>query len=408
MKQKITFIIVLVIFTLYNCKDSSVLFHSRNIKGIFVDFNSIEKVKKQIRQKDENFLTAYNTLVNKAEIALKEGPFSVTDKKKVPPSGDKHDYLSMGPYWWPDPAKPDGLPYIRRDGEVNPGTRGENVDTDKKSKMLNNVETLTWAFYFSGENKYAEKAVELLETWFVNPETKMNPNLNYAQGIPGRLEGRGIGIIDFSGIDKLISPVQILEKYGKFTGGTVEKLHEWLEQYLNWLITSDYGKDENDERNNHGTWFDVQTAGIALFLGKTEMARTILENVKTKRIATQIEPDGSQPLEIARTRSLSYSSMNLRGFFHLANMAQTVGVDLWNYETADGRGIRKALDFLLPYVQGQNKWEHQQITDLEDALEGLKLNYLVGAVKTGDKRYLEVTQSVTKPATELEILLYPL
>ncbi len=197
----------------------------------------------------------------------------MTDKKKVPPSGNKHDYLSMGPYWWPDPAKSDGLPYIRKDGEVNPETRGENVDTDKKSKMLNNVETLTWAFYFSGENKYAEKAVELLETWFVNPQTKMNPNLNYAQGIPGRLEGRGIGIIDFSGIDKLISPVQILEKYGKFTTETVEKLHEWLEQYLNWLITSDYGKDENDERNNHGTWFDVQTAGICLVPGQNRNCR---------------------------------------------------------------------------------------------------------------------------------------
>ena len=408
MKPKITFVIVLAIFALCNCRDNPVIFRSGNINGIFVDFNATEKVKKQIRQKDENFLAAYKTLINKAEIALKEGPFSVVDKKKIPPSGDKHDYLSMGPYWWPDPAKPDGLPYIRRDGEVNPETRGENVDTDKKSKMLNNVETLTWAFYFSGEDKYAEKAVELLETWFVNPETKMNPNLNYAQGIPGRLEGRGIGIIDFSGIDKLISPVQILEKYGKFTSETVEKLHEWLEQYLNWLITSDYGKDEYDERNNHGTWFDVQTAGIALFLGKTDMAGTILENVKTKRIATQIEPDGSQPLEIARTRSLSYSSMNLRGFIHLANMAQTVGVDLWNYETADGRGIRKVLDFLLPYAQSQKKWEHKQITSLETALEGLKLNYLVGAVKTGDKRYLEVIQSVTKPATELEILLYPL
>jgi len=313
----------------------------------------------------------------------------------------------MGPYWWPDPSKPNGLPYIRRDGEVNPETRGENVDTDKKSKMLNNVETLTWAFYFSGNNKYAQKAVELIETWFVNRETKMNPNLNYAQGIPGRQEGRGIGIIDFSGINKLISPAQILESHDKFTVETREKLYDWFDQYLNWLITSDYGKDEDDERNNHGTWFDVQSAGIALFLGKTEMAKARLENVKAKRIATQIEPDGSQPLEIARTRSLSYSSMNLRGFIHLANMARTVGVDLWNFETADGRGIRKALDFLLPYVQNKKKWESQQITDLEEALEGLKINYIIGAVKTGNDEYLEVMQSLSKPATELEILLYP-
>ena len=175
----------------------------------------------------------------------------------------------MGPYWWPDPSKPDGLPYIRRDGEVNPGTRGENVNTDAKNKLFSNVEALAWAFYFSGENKYAEKGVKLLETWFVNPETKMNPNLNFAQSIPGRVEGRGIGIIDFSGINRLISPIQILESYNQFTPETKGKLNDWFEQFLNWLTTSDYGIDEADERNNHGTWYDVLTAGISLFLGKT-------------------------------------------------------------------------------------------------------------------------------------------
>jgi len=407
MKFRIFLTVVLMIFAFQNCQNNSAPSSSKDIKGIFVDFTETEKVKKRILRKDQFFLPAYTELINKAELAMTQGPFSVVDKKRIPPSGDKHDYLSMGPYWWPDPSKADGLPYIRKDGEVNPETRGENVDTDTKNKMANNVETLTWAFYFSGEKKYAEKAIQLLETWFVNPETKMNPNLNYAQSIPGRVEGRGIGIIDFSGINKIISPVQILEKQGNLTAETKEKLYDWFGQYLNWLVTSNYGKDEEDELNNHGTWFDVQTAGISLLLGNAEMARTILENVKTKRIGTQIEPDGSQPLEIARTRSLSYSSMNLRGFIHLANMAQTIGVNLWNFETSDGRSIRKGLDFLLPYVQGKKKWEHQQITNPEEALEGLKLNYLISAVKTGDKKYLEIAQLMSGPVTELEILLYP-
>lgn len=408
MKYRIFSVIILLVIVFQNCKESSVMSRSKNIKGVFVDFTSTGKVKNQIRQRDINFLQSYNALINRAEIALTEGPFSVINKKRIPPSGDKHDYLSMGPYWWPDPSKPDGLPYIRRDGDVNPEARGENVDTDSKSKMLNNVETLTWAFYFSGENKYAEKAVNLLETWFVNPETKMNPNLNFAQGIPGICEGRGIGIIDFSRIDKLISSVQILESHSKFSVEARGKIYEWFEEYLNWLNTSDYGIEEADEHNNHATWFDVQAAGIALFLDKTEMAGTILENVKTKRIATQIEPDGSQPFEIARTRSLSYSTMNLRGFIYLANMAKTVNVDLWEFETSDGRGIRKCLDFLLPYVLGNKEWEHPQITSMEEALEGLKLNYLIGAVKTGNEKYLEVTRSIPKPVTALDILLYPL
>jgi hypothetical protein len=184
-------------------------------------------------------------------------------------------------------------------------------------------------------------------------------------------------------------------------------MKQWFDAYLNWLCTSKYGKDEDDYFNNHGTYFDVQAAGIALFLGKTDMAKERLENVKSKRIAAQIEPDGSQPHELARTKSLSYSTMNLRGFIVLADMAQRAGVDLWNFETTDGRGIRKALDFLLPFVRGEKKWEYKQISDMEGAMESLKLNYHLAAVKTGDKRYLEAAQSAA-PATGLDILLYPL
>lgn len=404
-KILIAFLTVPVFFA---CQSNSGLSDNQSIKGIFVDFNQIQTVKKLIHKGVEDFLPAYNALIYNAGKAMNEGPFSVMEKLRVPPSGDKHDYLSMGPYWWPDSSKTGGLPYIRRDGEVNPETRGANVDTDKKSKMLNNVEILTWAYYFSGDDKYAQKAIALLETWFVNPETRMNPNLQYAQGIPGICDGRGIGIIDFSRIDKVISPLQILEAHGKLSSESRQRIHEWFDDYLNWLTTSEYGIDEGNTLNNHATWYDVQVAGISLFLGKTEIAKECLEGVKTKRIATQIEPDGSQPKEIARTKSLSYSSMNLRGFTHLANMGQTIGIDLWNYQTADGRGIRKALDFLLPYISGEKRWEHQQITEIDEALKGLKPDFIVGAVKTGDKRYLDAAKSLSDSGTELEILLYPM
>ncbi|MGV8091407.1 MAG: alginate lyase family protein [Mangrovibacterium sp.] len=407
MKSKTCLSSALMLFVFISCNVTSAISQSVSTKGIFVDFDETGKVKKQIQQKDKRFLPAYAELINKAETALNEGPFSVTDKKKVPPSGDKHDYLSLGPYWWPDPSKPDGLPYIRKDGERNPETTGENVDSSRKSKMFNNVEILSWAFYFSGEVKYAQKVVELLEAWFIDPRTKMNPNLNYAQGIPGISEGRGIGIIDWAGINKLISPIQILEASGFLPPDKKEALSGWFDDYLTWLCTSDYGKDEDDYFNNHGTHFDVQAVGIALFLGKIDMAKKRLENAKSKRIVAQIEPDGSQPHELARTKSLSYSTMNLRGFILLADMAQRVGVDLWNFETTDGRGIKKALDFLLPFVCGEKKWEHQQISDMEEAMESLKLNYHIAAVKTGDKRYSEVARSL-RPATKLDILLYPL
>ena len=378
------------------------------IDGIYVDFNKIEKVKKQVQKGDPKYLPAYTRLLEKAETALTEKLPSVTDKMGVPPSGDKHDYLSMGPYWWPDTTKPDGLPYIRRDGEVNPETRGEFVDTDAKNKLFSNVETLGWAYYFSGEKRYAEKALQLLETWFVNPETRMNPNLNFAQGIPGRMDGRGIGIIDWSGINKIISPIQILDAHAILPEATKTLLFEWFEEYLGWLLNSEYGRDEDDYSNNHGTWYDVQVVGIQMMLGKTEMARTRLEQAKTKRIVSQIEPDGSQPLELARTKSLGYSTMNLRGFLHLAFMGEKLGVGLWNFESEDGRSILKALNFLLPFAQGEKQWEYQQLGDIDDAIESLKTDFLMAAGIAGNPEFIIVAQSVKQPQNLLETLLYPL
>lgn len=399
--NKLFFLIIIALTVLITGCENAV-----RIEGIYVDFAKIEKVKEQIKRGDEKYLPGYRNLIEKAETALNEGSFSVIDKKRTPPSGDKHDYLSMGPYWWPDTTKADGLPYIRRDGEINPETRGEYVDTDAKNKLFSNVETLGWAYYFSGEKKYAEKAVQLLETWFVNPGTKMNPNLNFAQGIPGICDGRGIGIIDWAGINKIISPIQILDAEGFITENTKMELKTWFEEYLKWLLTSEYGRFEDDYFNNHGTWYDVQVVGIELLLGKTDLAKERLEQAKTKRIASQIEPDGSQPHELARTKSLGYSTMNLRGFIHLANLGQKMGVDLWNFETSNGRSINKALEFLLPFANGEKKWEHQQLGELDEAIENLKTDFLMAAFATDKPEYIGVAKTINTPEKLLETLIY--
>ncbi len=399
--------LIFLIFIVFNLFASSCK-NTIKIEGIYVDFVKIEKVKKQIKKGDENYIPAYNNLIANAETALNEGILSVTDKKRTPPSGDKHDYLSMGPYWWPDTTKSDGLPYIRRDGEVNPETRGEYVDTDAKNKLFANVETLGWAYYFSGEKKYAEKAVQLLETWFVNQEKRMNPNLNFAQGIPGICDGRGIGIIDWAGINKIISTIQILDAGGFITETTKMELKTWFEKYLKWLLTSEYGRFEDDYFNNHGTWYDVQVIGIEMLLGKTDLAKERLEKAKTKRIASQIEPDGSQPHELARTKSLGYSTMNLRGFIHLANLGQKLNVDLWNFETSNGRSINKALEFLLPFANGQKKWEHQQIGEMDEAIENLKTDFLMAASASGESKYTKIASSIKSPEKLIEILIYPI
>jgi hypothetical protein len=387
--------------------------YSQTNTGILVDYNKTSEVKKRIRQKDKNYLPAYNALIEKAEVAMNEGPFSVMYKNRIPASGDKHDYMSLGSYWWPDPSKPDGLPYIRKDGERNPETLSDEVDRASVAQLFKNVESLGWAYYFSGEEKYAIKATMLLEVWFVNEDTKMNPNLNYAQGIPGRFDGRLGGIIDLSTkIDQIYSPVQILETNHFLSENTRTILYGWFEDYLDWLLTvgSKPGKDgktEADAQNNHGTHFDAQAVGICILLGKNEMAKTILEASKTKRIASQIESDGSMPLELGRTKSLGYTSMNLRAFTYLAIMADKVGLDLWSFETDDGRGIGKAYKFLDPFVQGNKKWEYKEIKSVEDALESIKMLNLIAASAKGGENHLKIAQSIS-PKTDLNFLLYPL
>tara|TARA_R110002049_G_scaffold240172_2_gene413546 strand:- start:4489 stop:5757 length:1269 start_codon:yes stop_codon:yes gene_type:complete len=335
-----------------------------------LDLDKLQDVKSKL--KEPEFSKVYNNILESANKALREGPFSVVNKTQTPVSGDKHDYLSLGPYWWPDPEKEDGLPWVRRDGEVNPLTRGDNVDEPRKNNMFGNVNKLSLAYFFSDDEKYAIKLIELLEVWFLNPETKMNPNLNFAQGIPGKNTGRGIGIIEFGGISNVINAIEILELNNTLEDSTSKALRNWMTHYLDWLQTSEFGIFEKNTKNNHATHYDVQVAGLLLFLNRNEEAKKLLESVKTQRIQTQIEPDGKQPHELARTKSLSYSTMNLGGFVQLAYLGKKVNVDLWNFKAENGASIQKAFEYLKPYLKGEKKWEHQQLGNIDDSFKKLR------------------------------------
>ena len=337
-----------------------------------------------------------------ADRAMKEGPFSVMDKQTPPPSGDKHDYMSMGTYWWPDPKTPNGLPYIRRDGERNPEIE-KIPDHQNMGRVGKASRVLALGFYLTGNETYATRAVLLLRTWFLDPATRMNPNLNFGQGIPGITTGRGTGIIDSRGLTDVTDAVGLLAGSKSWTANDQKGMEKWFADYLAWLQQNPIGLDEAKAENNHGTFYDVQVADFALFVGKTELARDVLQQARQKRLVRQVMPDGSQPLEYERTRGFSYSVMNLDGLMELAELGKHVDVQLWSFKTEDGRSIRHALDFLLPFAQGDKKWEHQQITDFKP--QELVPLLLKGAIQFGAHDYEKAAGKIGIPDQDVNVLL---
>jgi|GEM_PF-573290 hypothetical protein len=339
-----------------------------------LDADYINRARSLTKQEESSCAQALKALRAKADAALRQEPLTIVNKPIVPPSGDKHDYMSVGPYWWPDPDTPDGLPYIRRDGERNPEV--EKTDRPLLALLISTVKTLGVAYGFTDQEAYAAHAALLLRTWFLDPETRMNPNLLFGQAVPGVCEGRGIGLIETAACARDMLPaVSFLGDSKSWTNEDMAGLQAWFHVFLEWMLTHPYGVDGARQPNNHSTAYDVQVATYALFVGQADLARGILEGVGERRIADQIEPDGQQPRELARTRALGYASMNLKLMLELAEIGRQWGIDLINYESADGRSIRRAFDWLIPYWTGEQPWTLQQIEPFswEPAFESMRL-----------------------------------
>ena len=293
-----------------------------------------------------------------ADDALQHRPRSVTEKETKPPSGDIHDYQSFSRYWWPDPDKPDGLPYIRKDGVVNRKLLARG-DRNKVGEFMDDVQVLALAGHFFKDKRYTQHAANMVRVWFLDEATKMNPNLDFGQGVPGRAHGRGPGIIDTRGFMFVLDSVEL---FGSDTWPEEDQraLQAWFKEYVAWLQTDELGLHEQKAKNNHGSWYAAQVARYAVFSGDVELAKNVVEAAK-QRIARQFDEHGNQAEEIKRTRSLHYSMFNLTALANLAQVGDKVGVDLWEFTPEHGFGLQKSMSSLLPYLAGESRWPHPQL-----------------------------------------------
>jgi len=355
-----------------------------------LDAKKLQENKNRINAKDPLILASYKLLLKDADKALKFGPVSVMEKKHIPPSGDKHDYMSLAPYHWPDPSKPDGLPYIRKDGQTNPEVK-EYKDKEYQPLLCESVHVLALAYYFSGEKMYADHAAKLLRVWFLDSVTRMNPNLNFGQAIKGVNTGRGAGVIDSRHYIKVVDAIGLLRDSKSWKPEDQKGMEKWFAAFLDWMHNSPVGKDEMDTPNNHGVWYDAQRLSLALFTGNTGMAKKIVQSAR-ERLDSQMNNEGKFPKEMERTISLHYTVFVMNAFITIAQMAEGLDMDLWKYTSPSGKSLQKGFEALRPYITGKKKWEGQQIKEYDEE-EGFPL-LMEGAARYGCKECVQAIKSI--------------
>ena len=284
---------------------------------------------------------------------LQDEPRTVTASSSPRSAGGRHDFFSEGDYWWPDPKNPNG-PYIRRDGMSNPG----NFNDDRKYLLAFSVQmpALTSAWVLTKETRYADHAIRHLNAWFVDSQTRMNPNLQYAQAIHGRTTGRGTGIIDTIHLVEVARATEVLRKRGGLSANAFAPIKAWFADYTDWMETSKNGQEERDAANNHGTCWAMQVASFSTLTGDTERQEEIRDRYRTVLLPNQMAANGSFLRELTRTKPYSYSLFNLEAMSAICQILTSKENDLWHFELPDGRGMRKGLEFMVPYIRNKALW----------------------------------------------------
>jgi len=360
-----------------------------------------QKMELYRTQPNEHVAAAIKGIIRDADKKLADPIPDITDKTHVAPSGDKHDYFSMARYWWPNPKTADHLPYIRQDGKVNPET--EDLDRRTLDAMEKMLTVYALAYFYSGNESYAQKGWEILRTWFVDRKTRMNPSLRYSQVRLGHNNNQGSnsGLLD--GYSFLIVPdaVDILSASKSAKQKDIAAIRQWFTDYLEWMLTSPQGVKEDVAENNHGTAYHIQVAVYALFVGNDSVAQPYLNSFVERRIVPQVELDGRQPKELVRTRGYGYSCYNLKHYLDMMDICRLQGIDLLAHPDMQNR-IAKAIDFLTPYLgRPVSAWPFQQIAQWEKEQQNLCWVLYRANAYFPDKGYMQLfdTYNTAKPST---------
>jgi hypothetical protein len=334
---------------------------------VVLDGQKLAQAKQRLAAGDASLDAALGKLLVLADADLTAGPWSVMNKTTTPPSGDKHDYISLARYYWPNTGSANGCPYEHKDGQTNPDCGSNRWDHASRHAAMDAIYRLSLAWYFTGDARYSNRAALVARTWFLDPATSMKPNIDFGEGVPCLRDGAGTGVLNWTElIGETLDGIAILDSGAPgWSSADQSAMRTWLTAFLKWLQTNALATKEKAAANNHGTWYDTGVSAIMLYLGQTAETKALVENSK-KRIASQIKSDGSQPEELARTNTWGYSNWNLEGFCLLASTASHVGVDLWTFVAAGGGSIPKAADYLIQAAKGgKSAWPHQQIAPFE-------------------------------------------
>jgi hypothetical protein len=326
---------------------------------ISIDYNVLLNNKNLYQSKNDKLVRSVQGLIKLVESSMDEEVGSVVEKRLIGGIKDIHNYVSMGPYWWPDPKKEDGLPYIRKDGQTNPEVR-DISDKTYLNRLSTTIELLGLAYFYTEDEKYSSEAIRRLKVWFVNSETKMNPNLDNGQFIPGRHDGRPEGIIDTRVLVPILNGIQLIKKSPSWDQEIDNEINKWFSDFLDWLLYSPIGKSASNLKNNIGTAYQLQVVGIGVFLGNKGIVLNSYKNKIPQLLDQQFDTNGVQLLELKRADSWSYSIMNLSYWFSLAQMFENSNLDLWNFETSNRRSLRSTFDWMLTYAMNEKKWEYPQ------------------------------------------------